>query len=210
VAAGQYAAIVSGEIEKKRPLWVELPILVVVAVVVAIVVRTFVVQTFYIPSGSMERTLLKNDKVLVNKVLYRMRDPRRGEVVVFQPPPSWHVQKGQDDYIKRIVGIGGDHVVCCDAQDRITVNDTPLDEDYLFPGDLPSRQRFDVTVPAGRVFVLGDHRSDSGDSRFHLLSDSGTVPIDRVVGEAFVLFWPFDRARTFSPPDTFAHIPAVH
>jgi signal peptidase I len=210
VADGQYAAAVSGEIKNKRPLWVELPILVVVAVVVAFMVRTFVVQTFYIPSESMENTLLKNDKVLVNKVVYRTRDPRRGEVVVFRPPASWKAETGADDYIKRIVGIGGDHIVCCDAQQRITINGTPLDEDYLFPGDQPSRERFDVTVPIGRIFVLGDHRSDSGDSRFHLLADSGTVPLDRVVGEAFVLFWPFDRARTFSPPNAFAHIPAVH
>jgi signal peptidase I len=192
---------------KKRSFWVELAILGIVAVLVAVTVRTFLVQTFYIPSQSMEQTLLKDDKVLVNKVVYRMRDPQRGEVVVFRPPSSWGAAPGEDDYIKRIIAVGGDRVVCCDARRRITVNGGALDEDYLFPGDAPSKIPFDVTVPQGRIFVMGDHRGDSADSRFHLTADRGTVPLDRVVGRAFALFWPLSRARTFAVPDAFAGIP---
>ena len=192
---------------KQRSFWVELPILVLVAVLVAFLVRTFLLQTFYIPSGSMEQTLLINDRVLVNKVVYDLRDPRRGEVVVFEPPTAWNVGPGKDDFIKRVIGVGGDHVVCCDAQDRITVNGRPLEENYLFPGDKPSMVPFDVTVPRERLFVLGDHRSASGDSRVYLEFDQGTVPYSRIVGRAFVLFWPFPRFDTLSVPGTFADVP---
>ncbi len=202
--------MVTGETKirgSKRSFWIELPILVVVAVVAAIIVRTFLVQTFFIPSESMERTLLKDDKVLVNKMVYQFRDPQRGEVIVFKAPAEWAAPPGKEDLIKRVVAVGGDHVVCCDAQRRITVNGAALDEDYLFPGDAPSSQPFDVVVPQGRVFVLGDHRTRSADSRAHIAFERGTVPLDRVVGRAFVLFWPLDRARSLSPPDAFARVP---
>jgi signal peptidase I len=193
---------------KQRSFWVELPILVLVAVLVAIVVRTFVVQTFYIPSGSMENTLLIDDRVLVNKVVYRFRDPDRGEVVVFLPPSSWNVGPDKEDYIKRVIGTGGDRVACCDPAGRVTVNARALREDYLFPGDVPSAQPFDVTVPKGNIFLLGDHRSASADSRYHLTDDQGTVPVDRVVGRAFVVFWPVNRVASLSVPDTFDAVPA--
>lgn len=182
-------------------------VLIVVAVVVAAGVRTFLVQTFYIPSESMERTLLRDDKVLVNKTAYWFDSPGRGEIVVFVPPPQWSAVPGQN-YIKRIIGVAGDRVVCCDQDQRITVNGQPLVEDYLFPGDVPSEKRFDVTVGAGSVFVLGDHRSASGDSREHLGAANGTVPEDRLVGRAFVTFWPVPRARTLTVPATFADVPA--
>lgn len=193
--------------KSSRSFWVELPILVLVAVLVAVVVRTFLVQTFYIPSESMERTLLINDRVLVNKVVYDLRDPKRGEVVVFEPPSNWAAGPGKDDYIKRVIGVGGDHIVCCDSAKRLTVNGKALDEDYIFEGDQPSERPFDVTVPKGRIFVMGDHRSASADSRVHLDFDNGTVPLDRVVGRAFVIFWPVDRAGALSPPKTFEDIP---
>ncbi|MFD1374092.1 signal peptidase I [Actinoplanes sichuanensis] len=190
-----------------RARWIEYLVLIVVAVVVATTVRTFLLQTFYIPSSSMERTLLLDDKVLVNKTAYWFQPPGRGEVVVFVPPSEWSAVPGQD-YIKRVIGVAGDRVVCCDKDRRITVNGQALDEDYLYPGDAPSDKTFDVTVGAGRVFVLGDHRSASGDSREHLDAADGTVPEDRLVGRAFVLFWPAARARTLSVPATFADVPA--
>jgi signal peptidase I len=194
--------------KSSRSFWVELPILVLVAVLVAVVVRTFLVQTFYIPSESMERTLLINDRVLVNKVVYDLRDPKRGEIVVFEPPANWAAGPGKDDYIKRVIGVGGDRVVCCDSAGRLTVNGHPLDEKYIFDGNKPSDLPFDVTVPKGRIFVMGDHRAASADSRVHLDFDNGTVPLDRVVGRAFVIFWPMDRAGALSAPEIFEDVPA--
>lgn len=211
MAPGSYGAGMSGEIKSRRSSrsrWIEYTITIVVAVLVAVGVRTFLVQSFYIPSESMEQTLLVDDQVLVNKVIYRLRDPGRGEVVVFKPPAEWAVETGKDDYIKRIVGIGGDRVICCDDKQRITVNGKPLDEDYLFPGNQPSETPFDVIVPPGRVFVLGDHRNESADSRFHQDFERGTVPVDRIVGRAFVSFWPVARAKVLSPPETYTGIPA--
>ncbi|GGQ87737.1 signal peptidase I [Couchioplanes azureus] len=187
----------------------ELLILAVVGVLVAVGVRTYLLQTFYIPSGSMEQTLLIDDKVLVDKVSYRMDGPERGEIVVFRPPSGWAAGAGQE-FIKRVVGVAGDRVVCCDGTNRITVNGRALDEDYLFPGDAPSERTFDVTVPAGSVFLLGDHRSASADSRAHLAENDGMVPVDNVVGRAFATYWPPSRVRTLSVPETFAGVPAPH
>jgi signal peptidase I len=205
-----YPAGVPVEIKSRtsgRSRWAEYLVLVIVAVVVAVGVRSFLLQTFYIPSESMEQTLLVNDHVIVNKGVYSFREPRRGEIVVFVPPSRWAAGPAGEDYIKRVVGVPGDHVVCCDGQDRITVNGVALREDYLFPGDKPSEASFDVTVGPGRIFVLGDHRSDSGDSRAHLDLDSGTVPVNRVVGRAFATFWPLTRIRSLSVPATFAAVP---
>jgi signal peptidase I len=190
-----------------RARLIEFLVLVVVAVVVAGTVRAFLVQTFYIPSPSMERTLLLDDKVLVNKTAYWFQPPERGEIVVFAPPAAWSAVPGEN-YIKRIIGVAGDRVVCCDKDERITVNGQALDEDYLSPGDAPSDEPFTVTVGAGSIFVLGDHRSASGDSRAHLGAAGGTIPEDRLVGRAFVTFWPLTRARTLSVPATFADVPA--
>jgi signal peptidase I len=198
----------SSDTEKKqRSFWRELPILVIVAVLVAVLVRTFVVQTFWIPSGSMEQTLLVNDRVLVNKLLYDFREPRRGEVIVFVAPPSWRTDPGEPDFIKRVIATPGDHVLCCDAQGHVTVNGTPLIEPYVYPGNAAGTP-FDVRVPAGRLFVMGDHREISGDSSKHLEDHSGTIPISGVVGRAFVIFWPLNRAGLLTVPRTFAHVAA--
>ncbi|MGP3920805.1 signal peptidase I [Nonomuraea sp. 10N515B] len=216
--------------EKKGSFWKELPVLVVVALVLALIIKTFVVQAFYIPSESMENTLLKNDRVLVNKLVYHTRDIERGDVVVFSGVDSWDGEfqleepsnavagffrwvgtafglvPGEKDYIKRVIGIGGDRVRCCDSKGRITVNGTPIDEEsYLYPGNVPSDKFFDVTVPQGRLWVMGDHRSVSLDSRSHTGDPGGgSIPEGQVIGRAFVIVWPFDRASTIDIPATFA------
>jgi signal peptidase I len=196
--------------------WRELPILLGVAIVVAIMVRAFLVQTFFIPSESMENTLLINDRVLVNKLVYDFRDPHRGEIVVFKAPMDWRSDPNEEDFIKRVIGVGGDHVVCCDTEGRISVNGTPLIEPYLYRdgagnADVSSEDTFDIVVPKDRLWVMGDHRSHSGDSREQYTRHGdvvrATIAVDDVVGRAFVLFWPLSRAGWLSPPETFAHIP---
>jgi signal peptidase I len=224
--------------------WHELPVLVVVALVLAVLVKTFLVQAFFIPSGSMETTLhgcpgCRGDRVLVNKVLYKVRDIRRGEIVVFNgvdsfdtevpdEAPANGVQRavraftrlvglgapGEKDYIKRVIGLPGDRVACC-SDGHVTVQAkgsktaVELREPYLYQDD---RQVFcaagtdaqcppgapGVLVPAGRLWVMGDHRGASSDSRAN-----GTIPIDRVIGRAFVVVWPLTRVKTLPVPTTF-------
>jgi signal peptidase I len=203
---------------RRGSFWRELPILLGVAIVVAIVVRAFVLQTFYIPSPSMEHTLNINDRVLVDKLVYDFRSPHRGEVVVFEAPRDWSGSTDGEDFIKRVIGVGGDHIVCCDNGGRIKVNDKTLDERYLYSqdgvADPPADEPFDVTVPKGRLWVMGDHRSASGDSLEHFTDPSqnhdvmaSTISEDAVVGRAFVVFWPLNRATWLSVPDTFDGVP---
>jgi len=203
----------------RTAFWKELPILLGVAVLVAVLVRAFVLQTFFIPSESMEHTLNIDDRVLVNKLVYDFRDPHRGEIIVFESPLTWRSDPAEEDFIKRVIGTPGDHVVCCDSQDRITVNGKALDEPYLYRDlngdqDKPSQDSFDIVVPAGRLWVMGDHRSRSGDSREQYVHHGddvtrATIPIDAVVGRAFVLFWPFSRGDWLTVPETFDQIPAA-
>ncbi|MQA87070.1 MAG: signal peptidase I [Streptosporangiales bacterium] len=213
----------------------ELPVLVVAALALALIIKAFLVQAFYIPSQSMENTLMVGDRVLVNKVVYRFGPIQRGDIVVFNgldsftpevpyEEPSNPVQRvlrsvgsafgvappGEKDFIKRVIGVPGDHVACCDSQGRVTVNNVPLEEqDYLYrntEGELddPSEQEFDVTVPDGRLWVMGDHRSVSADSRAHVSEQGGgTVPADKVIGRAFVIVWPASRAGALPSPETF-------
>jgi signal peptidase I len=195
--------------------WKELPILLVVAVLVAIAVRAFVLQTFFIPSPSMEHTLNVNDRVLVNKLVYEFRKPARGEVIVFTSPMSWRNTPDEKDFIKRVIGVGGDHVTCCDGQGRITVNGVPLDEPYLNPdaGKLPSSPNFfSIVVPAGRLWVMGDNRFYSGDSqeRYYVTNNlqESTIATSAVIGRAFVVFWPLGRATWLRVPPTFAQVGA--
>jgi signal peptidase I len=224
-----------GNKDKKGSFWRELPVLIVVALVLALIIKTFVIQAFYIPSESMENTLLTNDRVLVNKLVYHTREIERGDVVVFSGVDSWDpevqfeepsnpvaaffrwvgtafgVVPGEKDYIKRVIGVPGDRVKCCDPKGRVTVNGVPLDEDaYLYKGDVPSQRFFDIKVPPGRLWVMGDHRSVSLDSRSHTGDPGGgTIPADEVIGRAFVIVWPFSRATTLPIPETFAQ-PALH
>ena len=213
---------------RSRPFWRDLLIIVVAALLLTVVLKAFVVQVFSIPSQSMENTLLPGDRVLVNKFVYRFRGIARGDVIVFSgqgswgpdapPPPSnpfdrfWDdvknlvgVSAPGTDYIKRVIGLPGDHVVCCDAQHRVTVNGVPLNEQsYIFPGDDPSQVTFNVTVPAGRLWVMGDNRADSDDSRYRMDDPGdGTVPESAVVGRAFVIIWPPSRITDLPIPATF-------
>ncbi|GAA3671545.1 hypothetical protein GCM10022224_039710 [Nonomuraea antimicrobica] len=181
--------------EKKKGGFRETVLLLVMGVGLALLLQTFVVGSFYIPSISMENTLLVNDRVFVNKLAGK---PERGDIVVFK---GWN----GEDTIKRVIGIGGDKVVCCDKQKRITVNGTPLDEtSYLYPGDFPSGDDFNVTVPAGKLWLMGDHRSASADSRAHMGEPGGGfIAEDAVVGKAVVRYWPLSRGYLFSRPETF-------
>lgn len=202
--------------KRRGSFWRELPVLLGVALLVAILVRTFVLQTFYIPSPSMEHTLELNDRVLVNKLVYDFRDPYRGEIVVFEAPLEWRNHPEDKDFIKRVIAIGGDHLVCCDPQGRLIINGHSLDEPYLYSAngvtDAASVTEFDVVVPDGRLWVMGDHRSASGDSleRYRLSGgdvERATIDVDSVIGRAFALFWPPGRATVLSVPDTFDAIP---
>jgi signal peptidase I len=215
-----------------RPFWVEALVLLGIAMAIALVVHQFLFQAFYIPSGSMENTLHVGDRVLVNRLSYEVGHVQRGQIVVFNGLDSWTPEvtvtppsnaaarvlhnvgsflgfapSGEQDFIKRVIGVPGDHVKCCDPQGRITVNDKPLDENYLYPGSNNASDPFDITVPAGRLWVEGDHRNISGDSRRHLGDPGGgTIPINRVVGRAFVIVWPFSHARGLGVPKSYSSL----
>ncbi|MFJ3225239.1 signal peptidase I [Streptomyces sp. NPDC086783] len=173
-----------------------------------LLLATFVMQPFQIPSGSMERGLRIGDRVLVNKLAYRFgAEPRRGDVVVFDGTGYF----GDADYVKRVVGVGGDHVVCCDKEGRVEVNGRSVDESaFLFPGDRPSDVPFDVVVPDGTLFLLGDHRGDSSDSRDHLGSPGGgMIPVGDVIGRADWIAWPAGHWTRLERPGAYARVPAA-
>jgi signal peptidase I len=168
----------------------------------------FVMQPFEIPSSSMERGLRIGDRVLVNKLAYRFgAEPRRGDVVVFDGTGYF----GNADYVKRVVGVGGDHVVCCDKEGRLEVNGRSVDEStFLYPGDSPSDVSFDVVVPTGSLFLLGDHRSDSSDSRDHLGSPGGgMVPVGDVIGRADWIAWPAGHWTRLQRAAAYARVPTA-
>jgi signal peptidase I len=222
---------------KKGSLLKELPVLLVIAFVLALLVKTFLVQAFFIPSGSMEQTLhgctgCTGDRVLVNKVPYWFGEPEPGDIVVFRGPDTWEPEitvaapsnwvsgallglgraigvapPGENDYVKRVIATAGQTVQCCDAEGRVMVDGKPLDEPYIYQnsplgGGATSREFGAVTVPAGRLWVMGDHRSASADSRAHVGDKySGTIAVDDVIGKAALIVWPLNRFTLLDSPD---------
>jgi signal peptidase I len=255
------------EKKRKKAPWWELPVLIAVAIAVAVLIKTFLIQPFYIPSESMEKTLhgcpgCSGDRVLVNKLIYDLRNPHPGDIVVFRAPADWDeeptpkapsnpfvkgvrwfgqligfVPPDEKDLIKRVIAVGGQTVQCCDSQGRVQVSDSgvngpwrSLDEPYIYqntpwdpqnrPGHIQTgsadqRTFGPVTLPPGRLWVMGDHRGDSADSRFHCLEDSPTdhkcgtsdttVATSSVIGKAVLIAWPPSRWRTLGTPGTFKH-----
>jgi signal peptidase I len=210
------------------PLWQELSLLLAVALVLAFVVKAFFVQAFYIPSASMNDTLVENDRILVQKVSYWGGGPHRGDVVVFADPGGWlspadsrpaggPVTAGLEKIglsptgghlVKRVIGVGGDEVRCCDRRGRMSVNGVPLNErSYLAAGEKPSLIDFDIEVAEGYVWVQGDNRSSSADSRVHLGDPGGgQVPVDDLVGKVFAVVWPLGHATVLRTPATFGSV----
>jgi signal peptidase I len=218
--------------KRKRSFWRDLVVIVVAALVLVILLKAFVVQVFSIPSGSMENTLLPGDRILVSKIVYDFRPIERGDVVVFSGAGSWDpappayqgnafvgfldrmtadaenlvgIAGPSTDYVKRVIGVPGDHVVCCNSAGQVTVNGVPLSESsYIYPGSAPSTLTFNLTVPAGRLWVMGDNRGDSDDSRYRRSAPGGgTVPESAVVGRAFLIIWPLSRVSDLPIPNTF-------
>lgn len=223
----------------------DLVVIVVVAVLASFLIKTFLVRSFYIPSASMESTLLgdpgHHDRILVDELVPRLVPLRRGDVIVFTDPGGWLTgdqaevaappspiaaaadralslvglssQDANDHLVKRVIGLPGDHVACCNALGQVTVNSTPLVEPYTqLPAGTRTQSRvpFHITVEPGDAWVMGDNRWNSEDSRYHQdTSTHGGVPINDIVGRAFVISWPITRWRYLSDyPDTFAGVTA--
>jgi len=209
---------------RKGSLLKEFPILVVVALIVSLLIKTFLVQFFYIPSGSMENTLQIKDRVAVNKIPFISRSIHRGDIVVFRDPANWlsepftsespfvveKIREGlvtlgvlpnpaKQYLVKRVVGIGGDRVVCCSKSKKLTINGKKSTEPYIFEGNDPSDMNFDVTIPEGKIWVMGDHRGASADSRYHQDDiNKGMVPLNRVTGRVVAVIWPFKNLKIIS------------
>ncbi|MEU4266960.1 signal peptidase I [Streptomyces sp. NPDC026092] len=212
--------------------WRRTGVIGALCVVFVLLLSHFVLQPFLIPSRSMEPTLQVGDRILVNKLAYRFGDqPQRGDVVVFDGTGSFVQQAPEEDpvtgllhgaaaalglaepaetdFVKRVVGVGGDRVVCCDKNGRLTVNGVPVEEWYVQMGDAPSKVPFDIVVPQGTLWVMGDHRSQSSDSRDHLgQPGGGMVPVERVIGRADWIGWPFGRWSGVPETGAFDAVPA--
>lgn len=220
--------------KRKRSAWVEGAIIVAVVLAANLVLKTFFLQAFEIPSQSMEQTLVPGDQVFANKLINSPDEIHRGDIIVFLDPGNWLTPQPSDDnpiidggrkvlevlglrprdaghhLVKRVIGIGGDHVVCCNDKGQIIINGQPINETYLPSGVHPSNDRFDVHVPKGYLWMMGDNRSNSKDSRYHEEhSGNGFVPVSNVVGRVWLRYFPFDRFGTF--PDVssvFKDVPA--
>ncbi len=205
----------------------EFPILVIVALAVSLLIKTLIVQFFFIPSGSMENTLQIQDRVAVNKIPFIAKNINRGDVVVFRDPSNWLpepyvgnenkiVAKVKDALVlvgvlpnpakqylvKRVIGVAGDEVICCTKSGKLTVNGKVADEPYIFAGNKPSEMKFNVTVPEGKIWVMGDHRSASADSRYHQDDvNNGFVPVSKITGRAYAIIWPLKNIGIISSQD---------
>jgi signal peptidase I len=214
---------------RKGSLLREFPILVVVALALSIVIKTFLVQFFFIPSGSMENTLQINDRVAVNKLPVIGKSINRGDVVVFRDPDNWLPEPYSADQnkviemvkdalvavgvlpnpakqylVKRVIGVAGDKVECCSKGKKLMINGIEIDEPYIFAGNVASESNFNVTVPAGKLWVMGDHRGASSDSRFHQDDiNNGMVPTAKVTGKVIGIIWPF---KNLSFVDSFSSL----
>ena len=201
---------------RKRSFLKEFPFLIVVALVVSLFIKTFIVQFFFIPSGSMENTLQIDDRVAVNRIPFISNNIKRGDVVVFRDPDNWLPaadietapfviakakaalvavgvlpNPAKQYLVKRVVGVAGDRVICCTTTGKITVNGEEMVEPYIYAGNVPSDMNFDVTVPKGKLWVMGDHRGASADSRYHQEDiNKGFVPLNRVTGRVLAVIWP--------------------
>jgi signal peptidase I len=210
--------------DRRKPAWwQELLLLIGLALVVSLVVKTFFVQMFYVPSASMRPELMENDRILVEKISSWDGEVERGDVVVFEDPGHWlgvapeptgiqallslvGLYPDGGHLVKRVIGVGGDTVACCDEQGRLTVNGEPVDEsDYLRQGVQPSQREFEVDVPEDAIWVMGDNRANSQDSRYHMdQPGGGAVPEDRVVGRVWGIVWPLDRFEVLERPQSLA------
>ncbi len=221
------------KLPRKGSLLREIPILVVVSLFISIIIKAFLIQAFYIPSGSMQTTLEINDRVIVNKLGNFFSDVKRGDVVVFRDPGGWlpaayeekrsaplqAIRNGlvfvglapdpaKQHLIKRVIGVGGDRIVCCDKSGALVINGKPVKEDYLYKGNKPSEMTFDVTVPKGYIWAMGDHRAASEDSRYHQEdATKGMVPLNKVVGRAFLIIWPVRHLTLLPRPEALTAIP---
>lgn len=210
---------------RKGSLLRELPILVILALLVSLLIKSFLVQFFYIPSGSMENTLQIRDRVAVNRIPFIGNNISRGDVIVFRDPAGWLPEADSDSgnrvtnaireglvivgvvpnpakqyLVKRVIGVAGDKVV---AKDQVlTINGKPTNEPYIFAGNTPSDTDFNITVPEGKVWVMGDHRGASADSRFHQDDvNNGMVPVEKITGRVVATIWPFERVGFISSQD---------
>lgn len=223
----------STEVRARTSRWrpvVETAVIVLIALVISALVRAFLLQAFYVPSSSMESTLIPSDRIVASKITTSISGPQRGEIMVFRDPGGWlpEVTAGETgwrgtlrsaltfigllpsnsghDLVKRVIGLPGDRVACCDSAGRIVLNGVPLEESYVLgPTD---QVRFDITVPEGRMFVMGDNRGNSRDSRYHLETAAGGVPIGNAVGRAVLRIWPLDRMGVLTIPSIFGN-PAI-
>jgi signal peptidase I len=212
----------------------EIATVVVIAVVLSFLIKTFLFRAFFIPSESMVHTLDVDDRIFVNLLVPEPFSLNRGDVVVFRDTKGWlppapaktegpftWVQDGltfvgllpdnsEQHLVKRVIGLPGDHVVCCDAGGKITLNGIALDETYVNPAEVPQVRNFDVIVPEGKVWVMGDNRNHSADSRAHMDADGGFIDLDDLEGKAAVIAWPLNRITTLDNyPDVFRNVPAA-
>ncbi|XAS65933.1 signal peptidase I [Micrococcaceae bacterium Sec5.7] len=233
--SGPAHSVSSGARRSPLLLWLkEVATVVVIAVVLSFLIKTFLFRAFYIPSESMVSTLDVNDRIFVNLLVPEPFALSRGDVVVFKDTKGWLTptpeksdgpftwvqdsltfvgllpDNSEQHLVKRVIGLPGDHVICCDADGRLTINGSTLDETYVNPAETPEIRNFDVVVPAGKVWVMGDNRNHSADSRSHAESNGGFVDMADIEGKAAVIAWPLNRLSSLDNyPDVFRNVPSA-